>query len=66
MTTPLVMTFIGRDKPGLVNTISRKVAEHGGDWPALTQLTPIQREQVNGSVAGALAALDELAAAVAA
>jgi glycine cleavage system regulatory protein len=32
MTTPLVMTFIGRDKPGLVNTISRKVAEHGGDW----------------------------------
>ena len=32
MTTPLVMMFIGRDKPGLVNTISRKVAEHGGDW----------------------------------
>ena len=32
MTTPLVMTFIGRDRPGLVNTISRKVAEHGGDW----------------------------------
>ena len=32
MTTPLVMMFIGRDKPGLVDTISRKVAEHGGDW----------------------------------
>jgi glycine cleavage system regulatory protein len=32
MTTPLVMTFIGRDRPGLVNAISRKVAEHGGAW----------------------------------
>jgi glycine cleavage system regulatory protein len=32
MTIPLVMTFIGRDRPGLVNLISRKVTEHGGDW----------------------------------
>ena len=35
-------------------------AEHGGDWPALTQLTPDQREQVNGAVAGALGALEEI------
>ena len=32
MATPLVMTFIGRDRPGLVNTISHRVAEHGGAW----------------------------------
>jgi len=32
MATPLVMTFIGRDRPGLVNAISRRVAEHGGAW----------------------------------
>jgi glycine cleavage system regulatory protein len=32
MTTPLVMTFIGRDKPGLVNVIAHAVAEHGGAW----------------------------------
>lgn len=32
MTTPLVMTFIGRDRPGLVNAISRKVAENDGTW----------------------------------
>ena len=35
-------------------------AEHGGDWPALAQLTPVQREQVNGTVAGALGALEEI------
>jgi glycine cleavage system regulatory protein len=32
MTTPLVMTFIGRDRPGLVNAISRKIAENEGTW----------------------------------
>jgi glycine cleavage system regulatory protein len=32
MATPLVMTFIGRDRPGLVNAISRKVAENDGTW----------------------------------
>lgn len=32
MTTPLVMTFIGRDRPGLVNTISHKIAENEGLW----------------------------------
>lgn len=32
MPTPLVMTFIGRDRPGLVNAIAAKVEAHGGAW----------------------------------
>ncbi len=32
MPTSIVMTFIGRDRPGLVNAISRRVADHGGAW----------------------------------
>ena len=32
MTTSLVLTFIGHDKPGLVNAISEKVAAAGGSW----------------------------------
>jgi len=32
MTTPLVLTFVGDDKPGLVNAISEKVAAHGATW----------------------------------
>ena len=32
MTTSLVLTFIGHDKPGLVNAISEKVAASGGSW----------------------------------
>lgn len=32
MTTSLVLTFIGHDKPGLVNAISEKVAAAGGNW----------------------------------
>jgi glycine cleavage system regulatory protein len=32
MTTPLVLTFIGRDRPGLVNAISNKVAAADGAW----------------------------------
>jgi glycine cleavage system regulatory protein len=32
MTTPVVLTFIGRDRPGLVNAISEKVAASGGTW----------------------------------
>ncbi len=32
MTTPLVLTFVGDDRPGLVNTISEKVAEFGATW----------------------------------
>ena len=30
--TPLVLTFIGRDRPGLVNAISEKIAAAGGTW----------------------------------
>jgi glycine cleavage system regulatory protein len=32
MTTPVVLTFIGRDRPGLVNAISEKVAASDGTW----------------------------------
>ena len=30
--TPLVLTLIGDDKPGLVNAASEAVAAHGGTW----------------------------------
>ena len=29
---PLVLTFVGDDRPGLVNAISEKVAHFGGTW----------------------------------
>jgi glycine cleavage system regulatory protein len=32
MQIPLVMTIIGRDRPGLVELVARLVAEHGGNW----------------------------------
>ena len=32
MTTALVLTFIGDDRPGLVDAISEKVAASGGSW----------------------------------
>jgi glycine cleavage system regulatory protein len=32
MTTPLVLTFVGDDRPGLVNAISEKVVDFGGTW----------------------------------
>ena len=32
MTTPLVFTLIGDDKPGLVAAASQAVAAHGGTW----------------------------------
>ena len=32
MTIPLVMTFVGTDRPGLVNAISACVADNGGGW----------------------------------
>jgi glycine cleavage system regulatory protein len=32
MTTPIVLTFIGHDRPGLVSAISEKVAASGGTW----------------------------------
>jgi glycine cleavage system regulatory protein len=30
--TPLVMTIIGRDRPGLVEMVADLVARHGGNW----------------------------------
>jgi glycine cleavage system regulatory protein len=32
MQTPLVMTVIGHDRPGLVDLVAGLVAEHGGNW----------------------------------
>jgi glycine cleavage system regulatory protein len=32
MTTPLVLTFVGNDRPGLVSEVSQAVAAHGGTW----------------------------------
>src|SRR5580698_6676556 len=32
MQIPLVMTIIGPDRTGLVESIARLVAEHGGNW----------------------------------
>ena len=32
MTTPLVLTFVGDDRPGLVNAIAEKVADCGATW----------------------------------
>lgn len=32
MQVPLVMTVIGRDRTGLVESVARIVAEHGGNW----------------------------------
>ena len=32
MDTALVLTFIGDDKPGVVNAISEKIAACGGTW----------------------------------
>ncbi len=29
---PLVLTFVGDDRPGLVSAISEKIAAHGGTW----------------------------------
>ncbi len=32
MHIPLVMTVIGKDRPGLVESVARLVADHGGNW----------------------------------
>ena len=32
MQVPLVMTVIGRDRTGLVESVARLVADHGGNW----------------------------------
>ncbi len=34
MNTPIVLTIIGEDRPGLVDSISEIVAERGGNWLA--------------------------------
>lgn len=34
MREDLVLTVIGRDKPGLVEAIAKAVADHGGNWEA--------------------------------
>ena len=32
MQVPLVMTIIGKDRTGLVESLAALVAEHGGNW----------------------------------
>jgi glycine cleavage system regulatory protein len=32
MQSSLVMTFIGKDRPGLVDSVAALVTEHGGNW----------------------------------
>src|SRR5512138_2982014 len=32
MQVPLVMTIIGKDRTGLVESVARLVADHGGNW----------------------------------
>jgi glycine cleavage system regulatory protein len=32
MTTPLVVTFVGDDRPGLVNAVADRIAASGGTW----------------------------------
>ena len=32
MSTPIVMTVIGEDHPGIVSTLSEILARHGGNW----------------------------------
>ena len=32
MSKPMVFTFVGADKPGLVEKLSQTVATHGGNW----------------------------------
>lgn len=32
MTTPLVITVISADKPGLVESLAQTISRHGGNW----------------------------------
>ena len=32
MRSQLVLTVIGRDRPGLVEAIASQIAKHGGNW----------------------------------
>ena len=69
MPTSLVMTFIGRDRPGLVNAIASRVAAQGGAWleSKLARLAGefagiVRVEAPAGKVEALKAALSELAA----
>src|SRR6266480_4044089 len=44
----LVMTVIGQDRPGLVDTVAGLVAEHGGNW------LESRRSRLGGQFAGIL------------
>jgi len=62
MSTPLVFTFVGADRPGLVEELSRTVAAHGGNWLASRmselagQFAGIVQVEVPPAQAGALRA----------
>jgi glycine cleavage system regulatory protein len=67
MTTYLVLTAIGNDKPGLVQSLARVIAEHEGNWleSSMSQLAGkfagILRVSVSDQQADALIkALDDL------
>lgn len=69
MTTYLVLTAIGTDKPGLVESLSEAVADHGGNWQesSMSQLAGkfagILRVSVSDQQADDLiAALEQLSA----
>ena len=69
MQTSLVLTIIGDDRPGLVGTLSRVVADHGGSWQESQmarlagKFAGILRAEVPQEQASALQrALDELSA----
>lgn len=52
MSTSLVITFTGPDRPGIVNRLARLVAEHGGNW----------EESRSASLAGRFAGILEVTA----
>ena len=70
MATPIVVTFVGHDRPGLVNAISDKVAASGGSWLE-SRLARLAGEFAgivlvsvpDSNIAGLTAALHELEAA---
>jgi glycine cleavage system regulatory protein len=69
MTTPLVLTLIGHDRPGIVNAVSEKVAAFGASWleSRLARLAGefagiVLVDVPDSNVAGLSAALKELEA----
>ena len=69
-TTSLVLTILGQDRPGLVDSIAQTVAEHGGNWVESRmahlagQFAGILRVDVDQSQAEALTtAIEALASA---